>query len=136
MNARLKEKIREIESFVTELESFLPTGFFEYKEDVKTRAACELFFEKIVEGIVDAVFLVIREKSLKAPEEDKEAFDVLVSARIIPSELAFRLKQAKGMRNILAHEYGCIDDELVFESLTGEIVRDANSFLDYLKKLK
>ncbi len=136
MNARIKEKIKETEQFVSDLESIVPTDFEEYKNDVKTKAACERFFEKVVEGLVDIAFLVIKEKGLKMPEEDKESFDILANARLISLELASRLKQAKGMRNILAHDYGRVDDELVFESITNEIVRDANAFLAKIKKQK
>lgn len=136
MNARIKVKIKEIEQFVAGLESIVPTDFEEYETDVKAKAACERFFEKIVEGIVDAAFLVIKEKGLTMPEEEKESFDVLANANLISLELASRLKQAKGMRNILAHDYGRVDDELVFESITNEIARDANAFLAKLKKQK
>lgn len=136
MNARIKEKIKEIEQFVLDLESFVPTDFEEYKSDVKTKAACERFFEKIVEGLVDVAFLIIKEKGLDLPEEDKATFDVLAAAQLIPVDLANRLKQARGMRNILAHDYGRIDDELVFESVTNEIVRDARAFLMKIKKQK
>jgi uncharacterized protein YutE (UPF0331/DUF86 family) len=136
LNSRIKEKIKEIEQFVSDLESIVPTDFEEYKTDAKTKAACERFFEKIVEGIVVVAFLVIKEKGLKMPEEDKESFGILADARIISFELAIRLKQAKGMRNILAHDYGRVDDELVFESITNEIVHDANAFLEKIKRQK
>lgn len=136
MNARIKGKIKEIEGFLSDLESIVPSNFEEYKTDVKTKAACERFFEKIVEGIVDVAFLVIKEKNLVMPEEDKESFDILANANLISLELASNLKQAKGMRNILAHDYGRVDDELVFDSITNEIVRDANEFLLKIKKQK
>ena len=134
MNARIKERISELEQFISDLESIVPTDFGEYKTDVKTRAACERFFEKIVEGLVDLAFLVIKEKGLKTPEEDKEAFDILAGARIISPKSGIGLKQARGMRNILAHDYGRIDDSLVFESLSTEIIRDATAFLAAIKK--
>ena len=134
MNVRIKEKIKEIEQFVSDMEFIVPSDFEEYKTDAKTKAACERFFEKIVEGIVDIAFLVIKEKGLTLPEEDKESFDILARAHLISLELANRLKQAKGMRNILAHDYGRVDDEIVFESITGEIVRDANAFLASVRK--
>ena len=136
MNARIKEKINELERFVAELEEIRPQNFSEYEKDTKTRAACERYFEKIVEAAVDLAFLAIKELGLKLPEEDKEAFDILANAKAISPELAVRLKQAKGMRNILAHDYGRVDDRLVFESLTGEIIRDANAFLAKLKTKK
>ena len=44
------------------------------------------------------------------------------------------LTEAKGMRNILAHEYGTVNDELVFHSITEEIEIDAREFIKVIKK--
>lgn len=79
--------------------------------------------------MIDLAFLIIKEKGLKIPEEEKEAFDILEKSNIISAKLCEKLKDAKGMRNIIAHEYGKIDDEVVFHSLTEELVRDANKFI-------
>jgi uncharacterized protein YutE (UPF0331/DUF86 family) len=35
----------------------------------------------------------------------------------IDKRLSSKLKEAKGMRNIIAHEYGNIDDKIVFKSM-------------------
>lgn len=126
---RIKDKIEEIEKYVDELESFKPGDFKEYLRDVKTKAACERYFERIVEAAVDLAFLIIKDKRLKIPEDDKEAFDILAREKIIVPELANRLKDAKGMRNIIAHQYGIVDDEIVFHAITEEIVRDTKEFL-------
>lgn len=78
---------------------------------------------------------MIREKGLRTPEDDKNAFDILANEKIIPEILAKKLKEAKGMRNIIAHKYGKIDDEIIFESLTTEIEMDATEFLENIKRL-
>lgn len=39
------------------------------------------------------------------------------------------LKNAKGMRNIISHQYGKIDDEVVFEAITEELCRDIKKFV-------
>ena len=114
---RIKDKIEEIEAYLTELSEITPKDFEEYFGDSKTKAACERYFEKIIEAVIDLAFLIIRDKDLKIPEEDKEAFDVLSEKGIIPEKLAEKLKDAKGMRNLIAHEYGSIDDEIVFHSI-------------------
>lgn len=129
MNARIKSKIHEIERYLEELESIRPDSFVTYLKDTKTRAACERYFEKILEAVVDLAFLIIKEKGLKTPEEDKEAFDILAKAKIIVPELAVRLKEAKGMRNFLAHQYGAIDNRLVFGAITQELEKDVRAFL-------
>ena len=132
---RIDEKIDEIENFIDELSSILPENFEEYKTDFKLRAIGERYFEKIIEAVVDLAFFVIKDKNLKQPEEDKEAFDILAKEKIISELLAEKLKDAKGMRNILAHEYGRIDNELVFHSLAEEIIPDVQEFIEIIKKL-
>ncbi len=132
--SRIKAKIGEIESYLSELEEFMPSNFEEYKDDAKTKAACERYFEKITEALVDLAFLVIKEKGFRIPEDDKAAFDVLAEEKLISGKLAESLKNAKGMRNIISHQYGNVDNELVFHSITEEIVGDAEEFLKYLKK--
>lgn len=132
--SRIKEKIGEIESYLSELEEFMPDNFEEYRDDTKTKAACERYFEKITEALVDLAFLVIKERGLRMPEDDKATFDVLAEEKLISSKLAESLKNAKGMRNIISHQYGNVDDEIVFRSITEEIVGDAEEFIKDLKK--
>ncbi len=129
------DKIMEIEKFLDELQSISPHSFDEYKSNFEKKAACERYFEKIIEAIIDLAFLIIKEKKLKIPEEDSETFDILVKENMISAELAQRLKDAKGMRNILAHQYGVVDDEIVFTSITEELEKDTEAFLEIVKKM-
>lgn len=133
--SRIKEKIAEIEEYIDELEEFMPENYESYMQDMKTKAACERYFEKITEAMVDLAFLIIKDKGLKQPEDDKEAFDALAKEKITSEELAERLKRAKGMRNIIAHQYGSVDDEIVFHSITEELVEDAETFLKSISKI-
>lgn len=129
---RIDDKIEEIEGYLQELSEIMPSTLEEYKE-LKTRAACERYFEKIIEAIIDLAFLIIKDKSLKIPEDDKGAFDILSEKNIIPQTLAERLKEAKGMRNLIAHKYGFIDDEIVFESITEQLEKDVKEFIKEIK---
>jgi len=59
--------------------------------------------------------------------------------KIIDTNLAERLQDAKGMRNILSHRYGEIDNRTVFESIKKELLIDIKEFLEktedkYLKE--
>ena len=133
MNRKI-DKIQEIEKFLEELTSVLPSDFEEYKSDFKIKAICERYFEKIIEAVIDLAFIIIKDKGLKIPEEDKEAFDILVKEKIISEKLAEKLRDAKGMRNIIAHEYGKIDDEIIFEAITTELEKDIEEFIEDIKK--
>ncbi|HLC77965.1 MAG TPA: DUF86 domain-containing protein [Candidatus Nanoarchaeia archaeon] len=134
--SRIDEKIEEIEKLLDELESIMPADAEEYLGDFKCKAAGERYFERIIESIVDLAFLIIKDKKLKTPEEDKQAFEILCMEKIISKELADRLKEAKGMRNIIAHEYGEIDNSLVFHSLTEELIPDAKEFIKQIRDIK
>ena len=134
MSERIKDKIEEVEKFVSQLEEFAPSSFEDYIADDKTRAACERTAEKIIEGLVDLAFLVIKSKGFKMPEDDESSFDMLLAEKIINERLFVSLKKAKGMRNILAHEYGKIDDEIVFDAISNELVNDAKEFIKEIKK--
>ena len=81
-------------------------------------------------------FLIIKEKHLRLPEEDREAFEILAEEKIINKELSTRLQEAKGMRNIPAHEYGVVDDKIVFDSIVEELGKDVKEFINRISKLK
>ena len=135
MNPRIKDKLREIERYLAELSEIVPRSIEEYLE-IKTKAACERYFEVIVEAVIDIAFLIIKDRHLKIPEDDKQAFDILANEKLILPELSQKLKNAKGMRNLIAHEYGKIDDEIVFEAITSELENDVREFVNVIKRLK
>ena len=134
MNERIKGKIKDIKTYLEQLSKIKTNNFEEYEKDFKTKAACERYFEKIVEAVIDLAQLVIKFKKFSYPEEDTQAFEILLKNKIIQKELCEKLKNGKGKRNILAHEYGQVDDELVFEAITQEIMIDSEEFIESVKK--
>ena len=133
MGGRRGDKIVEIEEFLSDLKEFLPLSFDRYMLDKKSRAACERFCEKIVEGVIDLVFIVVKEKGLRSPSSNGDALDVLSENSVISSELSDKLTNAKSMRNWLAHRYGRVNDRLVFDSLKEELINDVEEFLEAVR---
>src|SRR3989338_2762420 len=126
---RVKEKIAEIETFLDELKGFMHDDFKDYKSDTVIKAACERYVEKIIEAAVDLSFLIIKQKNFRIPQDDIDAFNILLSERVIDKDLAARLRDAKGMRNIIAHQYGEIDDKIVFYSMKEKLEKDVREFI-------
>lgn len=131
---RIKDKISEINEFLDQLKEIVPTSFDEYESNIEKKAACERYVEKIVEAVTDLAFLIIKNKKLKLPEDDIDAFNILLENKIIDNALATKLKDAKGMRNILAHQYGKIDDRIIFESISEELERDTREFIEKVRR--
>jgi uncharacterized protein YutE (UPF0331/DUF86 family) len=131
---RINDKIEDILMFFDELSGIIPENLEDYISNKKEKAACERYFEKIIGAITDVAFYVIKLKKLRIPQDDSDAFEVLKENKIIDDKLAQKLKDAKGMRNILAHEYGKIDDEIVFDSIKDELILDAEEFIKQIKQ--
>ncbi|HLC72542.1 MAG TPA: DUF86 domain-containing protein [Candidatus Nanoarchaeia archaeon] len=132
---RIADKIKEIREYLDQLKDIIPGNIAEYKGSLEKKAACERYVEKIVEAVTDLAFLTIKIKKLKIPEDDNSAFTILCESNIISDALATRLRNAKGMKNILAHQYGKIDDEIVFEAVTQELEKDVEAFIKQIEKV-
>jgi len=130
---RIEDKKQLVEEFLNELEEIIPGSYEDYIKNTEKRLACERAFEKIIEAANDLAILIIKDKRLSLPSEDEKAFGIIANAKIISENLASRLKKAKGMRNRLAHQYDKIDDEIIFEAITKEIIKDARELLGELK---
>lgn len=131
---RINDKIDEINEYLRELVEIVPTNFEEYRSSNLTKAACERYVEKIIEAVTDLAFLVIKIKKFEIPEDDIDAFNILLENKLIDNSLAKKLKDAKRMKNIISHQYGKIDDEIVFEAITQELDTDARKFIKSIKK--
>ena len=131
---RIREKIEDIERFLAELKQIAPKTLQEYQNSLEKKAACERYIEKIIEAILDLSFLVIKLHHWRTPKDENDAFLLLHQKEVIDQELVAKLKAAKGMRNILVHQYGNIDDAILFQALTKELTIDSSAFIKAAKQ--
>lgn len=132
---RINEKITELEEFLEQLSAIAPESLEAYKSNLEKKAACERYFEKIAEAITDIAFLIIKLKKWRIPQDDNDAFTVLGENKAINEGLVKKLQDAKGMRNILAHEYGRVNDALVFTAIKEELEEDARGFINNVNEV-
>lgn len=133
--SRIKDKINEIEKYLDDLIELVPDALEEYESNKTIRAACERYFEKVVEAVTDLTFMVIALKKFRIPEDDTDSFKILEENEIITNDLYHRLKDAKGMRNFISHQYGKVNDKLVFEAIKQELDKDAKEFISVIEKI-
>ena len=137
MDERINDKIEEIKGYLEQLRPLIPSTLEGYISDYVIKAACERFTEKIIIGTLDLAFLVLNDKKFPKPEiEEIEVFDILNKNNIISEALCKKLKDAKHMRNFLAHEYGEVDDEIVFHAISEQLEKDVNEFIEKVKRLR
>lgn len=123
---RLLAKIDALDGYLQEIREILPVGFEEYKK-IEKRRACERLLQVSIECIIDICGLIITGLRLGLPAEEDDIFEKLEQAGIISPTRKEVLKRMKGFRNILVHEYGRIDDIMVYELLQTKL-NDFDSF--------
>jgi len=61
--------------------------------------------------------LLVTGLRLGLPGEEDDLFEKLAGRAVISRQMGATLRRMKGLRNILVHEYGRLDDALVFEMI-------------------
>ena len=134
---RVLAKLDELDGYLDELRTIAPRDIEEYARIEKKRS-CERLVQMAVEATIDACAMLVTGLRLGLPAEENDLFEKLARRGVISGGMAETLKRMKGMRNILVHEYGRIDDELVFETVRdrlGDFGAFKREILDFLRRL-
>ncbi|MDI3531234.1 MAG: hypothetical protein PWP60_1083 [Candidatus Atribacteria bacterium] len=114
---RILSKIAELEGYLEELRTILPKDFEEFQKIEKKRA-CERLLQIAIEAVMDICYLLVRDLRLGLPSDEEDILDKIEEAGIIQGELQETLRKMRGFRNILVHEYGRVDDWIVYQMTT------------------
>jgi len=84
--SKISDKIIGIRKYLDELSTIIPKEYAIYKEDIIIKAACERYFELIIESTIDLATLIIKNERFSFPE-DKRVFNFLYNNENRCSEL-------------------------------------------------
>lgn len=118
---RILTKLADLDSYLNELAQIAPSSFEEYVRSIEKRRACERLLQISVETVIDICAILVQSLRLGLPAEEDDIFEKLVRAGVISSEMVKTLKRMKGFRNILVHEYGRVDDRIVFDIIVNRM---------------
>jgi uncharacterized protein YutE (UPF0331/DUF86 family) len=111
---RILAKIDALHGYERELRVVLPDKLEEYISSIEKRRATERLLQVSIECVLDICNLFVAGLRLGLPTEEENLFDRLERAQIISPERVRTLRSMRRFRNILVHEYGGIDDQIVF----------------------
>lgn len=117
---RILAKIDELDGYLVELRQVVPATFEAYRTIEKKRA-CERLLQIAIEVVIDICGLLVAGLRLGLPAEEDDLFERLETASVISPDLKATLRSMRGLRNILVHEYGRVDDAIVFEVIRNEL---------------
>ena len=92
----------------------MPSGL-PFEKDHLKQDAIAANLQRAAEQVIDLANHVIRKGKLGLPKESKESFEILARAKVIPQELADKLKGMVGFRNIMVHQYQEMDIKIMVD---------------------
>jgi uncharacterized protein YutE (UPF0331/DUF86 family) len=104
----------------------------EYISSQKNIDIAERNLQVAIESCLDIGKIIITNKTLREPADNKGIFAVLAEAGIISKESLRFLMPMAGTRNILVHGYDRVDDALVY----GILKKHLNNFEEFLNQIK
>jgi uncharacterized protein YutE (UPF0331/DUF86 family) len=113
---RILTKIDELDNYIEEIKQIAPKNFKEYQK-IEKRRSCERLLQLAVECVIDICKLFVTGLRLGLPSEENDLFDKMEKKKIISKAISSTLKEMRGFRNILVHEYAIVKDEIVFDAL-------------------
>lgn len=138
--------MKERDRLLSKLEACRP--FYERAVELRNRivagdddwvlwAALERQIQLALECALDVGEMVISARGLGRPEENKDVFRILGDAGVLEPDLARRMMNAAGLRNILVHQYADLDREK-FRKIVMNDLRDVEAYgqavLAFLRK--
>lgn len=121
-------RLQRLGELLTALEAIRVEGEQAYLAELQTRLAAERALQLAIQSCIDVAAHLVAELGLRTPEDYRDTFRGLAHQELLDRELAGRLGDAAGMRNILVHDYLEIDPRQVWRAL--ERLDDLRAFAD------
>ncbi|MDY6776993.1 MAG: DUF86 domain-containing protein [Candidatus Nanohaloarchaea archaeon] len=107
----------------------------EYLDDAELQDVVERRFEKAIQACLDLAGHIVSREGYREPEDYGDLFAVLREENVLSRDLADKMVEMAGFRNVLAHEYARIDDERVYTHLQDlsrfeEFAAEVHAFLE------
>ena len=125
---RILIKIDELRGYLQELAQIMPSDFNEY-QSIEKKRSCERLLQLSIESVIDMCKILVSSLRLGIPSEEIDLFESLFRKGIITDKILRMLKEMRGLRNILVHEYAEVDDKLIFKILHTRL----NDFDNFIK---
>lgn len=127
------QKIIDVDVYISKLDNILPDTVDDFLDNLDTQLLGERIFEIITQTMLDICYHIIAKQKLKVPENYGDCIKSLSSLDILTTDEVKKYRMIIGMRNIIAHQYGKIDQELLYQGLK-EIKDEFHRFARKIKE--
>lgn len=139
VSQKILEKFQKLDEYLNNLKILRKEikNEGEFIKDFRAYGAVERYLQLSCQAALDIIDLVIIEENFQKPEDRHEAISILFNQKIVSDNLAQKLQNIAGFRNILVHEYGKIDRKKVYKILKerlGDLEEFKKQIINFLKK--
>lgn len=117
----VSRKLEGIEQYHGELRDKQELSQTEFLSDITEQRAVERMFENVIQACVDLALHVATRAFGYEADSSKGAVAVLDENDVLDDETAADLIDAVGFRNVLAHEYGDVRSDQVYQYLQNDL---------------
>lgn len=130
----IKNKIRDIQVYLKEMEPFLKLSPPEIIKDYPKLKTLERNFQLIVDSMIDINTHIISRQNLAVFDDYQSTFIVLGQNNVLPMDFALKIAPVVGLRNKIVHKYGNIDrKKFILDLKTGS--NDFKKYCLFIKKI-
>lgn len=130
----LSSRLSALDGYLAELRSLRTQSREAFVAESALHHLAERFVHLACEAVLDLAHHVISDTGLRQPATYREAMDVLAEGGVIDEDLALRLANWIGLRNVLVHLYLSIDHGRVWDALQDDFA-DLEAFAAAMARL-
>lgn len=131
----IENKISDIRKYLKILERYKKYSKEEILNDIDIKGAVERYLYLAAQATIDLAEAVIAYKNFRKPATLGESFYILNEEGTIDTVLMEKLVKMTGFRNVIAHDYGKINYDIVYNVIHNGVV-DIEEFLIKISELK
>jgi uncharacterized protein YutE (UPF0331/DUF86 family) len=121
-------KVAVIRDAVERVRAMLPPSAEAFAADRTAREVVVLNLFVAIQASIDLAARWLADEGWDVPQRYGELFTALADHRVLSTELARRLAEAVGFRNLVAHQYGAIDWARLHAMATSSDLEDLEQF--------
>lgn len=118
----IENRISSVKKYLRTLEDYKKYSRKEIEDSTVVRGAVERYLYLAAQATIDLAEAFISFKGLRKPSTMTENFYILNEEKIIPQDLTRKLVGMVGFRNILAHDYGEVNYDIVYDILQNKLI--------------
>jgi len=123
----IENKISAVKKYLKVCERYKKYSKKEIENNLDLRGAVERCLYLAVRAAIDLSDALISFKRLRKPSTMSDSFYILKEEEIISEELTEKLAKMVGFRNFIAHDYGEINYDIVYDVLQNRL-KDIEDF--------